>query len=170
MKLESGLINTSIMEQSWSTIAANKSPKCHIAPSVPVTTSNCYSAFQPLENPANVCDFIESINLTEEEVTTDSSVKLRPRSNMKTRGSVPAQNKKQQVLPKSQQQHVGKISKSKIIEYEIDHPPILSNHHKKPKIFVKKKLYVVGDSHIIKRANKHIINHKSHKSTNLTLK
>ena len=67
------------------------------SPSVPVTTSNCYSAFQPLENPANVCDFIESINLTEEEVTTDSSVKLRPRSNMKTRGSVPAQNKKQQV-------------------------------------------------------------------------
>ena len=51
------------------------------SPSVPVTTSNCYSAFQPLENPANVCDFIESINLTEEEVTTDSSVKLRPYEN-----------------------------------------------------------------------------------------
>ena len=66
---------------------------------MPVTTSNRYSAFQPLENPANVYDFIESINLTE-EVTTDSSVKLRPRSNIETRGSVPARNKKQQVLPK----------------------------------------------------------------------
>ena len=117
-----------------------------------VTTSNHYSAFQPFENPANVCDFIESINLTEEEVTTDSSVKLRPRSNMKTRGSVPAQNKKQQVLPKPQQQHVGKINKSKIIDYEIDYPPIPSNHHKKPKTSVKKKFYVVGDSHI-KRVN-----------------
>ena len=117
-----------------------------------VTASNHYSAFQPFENPANVCDFIESINLTEEEVTTDSSVKLRPRSNMKTRGSVPAQNKKQQVLLKSQQQHVGKISKSKIIGYEIDYPPIPSNHHNKPKTTVKKKFYVVGDSHI-KRVN-----------------
>ena len=61
---------------------------------MPVTTSNRYSAFQPLQNPANVCDFIESTNLTEEEVTRNSSVKLRPRSNMKTRWSVPAQNKK----------------------------------------------------------------------------
>ena len=103
-----------------------------------VTTSNHYSAFQPIENPANVCDFIESINLTE-EVTTDSSVKLRPRSNMKTRGSVPAQNKKQQVLPKSQQQHVGKVSKSKIIGYEIDYPPIPSNHHNKPKTSVSQR-------------------------------
>ena len=42
-------------------------------------------------------------NLTEEDVTRDSSVKLRRRSNMKTRGSVPAQNKKQQVLPKPKQ-------------------------------------------------------------------
>ena len=125
--------NTSITEQSWSTVAAKKLPKCHTIPSVPVTTSNRYCAFQPLENPANVCDFIESINMTEEEVTTDSSVKLKPRSNMKTTGSVPAQNQKQQVLPKPQQQHVGKISKSKITAYEIDYPPIPSNHHKKPK-------------------------------------
>ena len=88
---------------------------------------------------------------------------------MKTRGSVPAQNKKQQVLPKPQQQHVRKISKSKIIDYEIDYPPIPSNHHKKPKTSVKKKFYVVGDSHI-KRVNKHIINHISHESTNLTLR
>ena len=51
--------NTSIIEQSLSTVAANKSPKCHTIPLVPVTTSNCYSAFQPLENPGNVCDFIE---------------------------------------------------------------------------------------------------------------
>ena len=82
--------NTSIIEQSWSTVAANKSPKSHTISSMRVATSNRYSAFQSLENPANVCDFVESINLTEEEVTTDSSVKLRPRSNMKTRGSVPA--------------------------------------------------------------------------------
>ena len=53
-----------------------------------------YSAFQSLENAANVCDFNESINLTDEEVTTDSSVKLRQRSNKETRRSVPAQNKK----------------------------------------------------------------------------
>ena len=85
--------NTIIIEQSWSTVVANKSPKCHTIPSMPVTTSHCYSAFQPLENPTNVCDFIESIYLTEEEVTTDSSVKLRPQSNMKTRRSVPTQNK-----------------------------------------------------------------------------
>ena len=31
-------------------------------------------------------------------------------------------------------------------------------------------MYVVGDSHIVKRVNKHIINHISHKSTNLTLR
>ena len=98
---------------------------------MPVTTSNHYTALQPLENPTNACDFIESINLTEEEVTTDSSVKLRPRSNTKTRRSVPAQNKKQQVLPKPQQEHVVKISKSKIIEYEIDYPPVPSNHQAK---------------------------------------
>ena len=85
--------NTIIIEQSWSTVVANKSPKCHTIPSMPVTTSHRYSAFQPLENPINVCDFIESIYLTEEEVTTDSSVKLRPQSNMKTRRSVPTQNK-----------------------------------------------------------------------------
>ena len=76
--------NTIIIEQSWSTVVANKSPKCHTIPSMPVTTSHRYSAFQPLENPTNVCDFIESINLTEEEVTANSSVKLRQRSNMKT--------------------------------------------------------------------------------------
>ena len=85
--------NTIIIEQSWSTVVANKSPKCHTIPSMPVTTSHRYSAFQPLENPTNVCDFIESIYLTEEEDTTDSSVKLRPQSNMKTRRSVPTQNK-----------------------------------------------------------------------------
>ena len=107
--------------------------------------------------------------MTEEEVITDSSVKLRPRSNMKTKGSVPVQNKKQQLLLKPQQQHVGKISRSKIIDYEIDYPPILSDHHKKPKISVKKKPYVVGDSHI-KRVNKHIINHISNELTNLTLR
>ena len=88
---------------------------------------------------------------------------------MKTKGSVPVQNKKQQLLLKPQQQHVGKISKSKIIDYEIDYPPILSDHHKKPKISVKKKFYVVGDSHI-KRVNKHIINHISNELTNLTLR
>ena len=160
--------NTSIIEQSCSIIAANRSPKSHIIPSVPVTTSNHCSAFRPLENPANLCDFIESINLTEEEVTTDSSVKLRPRSNMKTRRSVPAQNKKQQVLPRPQQQHVGKISNLKIIDYEIDYPPIPSNSHKNPKTSPKKKFYIVGDSHV-KRVIKHIIDYISHKSTHLTL-
>ena len=94
--------NTIIIEQSWSTVAANKSPKCHKIPSMLVTTSHHYSAFKPLENPTNVCDFMESMYLTEEEVTTDSSVKLRPRSNMKTRRSVPTQNKNKQVLLKPQ--------------------------------------------------------------------
>lgn len=73
------------------------------------------------------------------------------------------------MLLKPQQQHVGKISKSKIIDYEIDYPPIPSNHHKKPKTSVKKKFYVIGDSHI-KRVNKHIINHISHEPTNFTLR
>ena len=68
------------------------------------------------------------------------------------------------MLLKPQQQHVGKISKSKIIDYEIDYPPIPSNHHKKPKTSVKKKFYVVGDSHV-KGVNKYIIN--SQDSTNL---
>ena len=39
----------------------------------------------------------------------------------------------------------------------------------KPKTSVKKKFYVIGDSHI-KRVNKHIINHISHESTNFTLR
>ena len=63
---------------------------------------------------------------------------------------------------------MGKISKSKIIDYETDYPPIPSNHHKKPKTSVKKKFYVVGDSHI-KRVNKHIINDISQELTDLTL-
>ena len=66
---------------------------------------------------------------------------------------------------------MGKISKSEIIDYEIDYPPIPSNHHKKPKTktSVKKKFYVVGDGHI-NRVNKHIINHISHELTSLTLR
>ena len=64
---------------------------------------------------------------------------------------------------------MGKISKSKIIDYEIEYPPIPSNHHKKPRTSIKKKFYVVGGSHI-KRVSKHIINHISNESTNLTLR
>ena len=46
---------------------------------------------------------------------------------------------KKQVLPKPQQQRVGKISRSKIIDHEIDYSPIPSNHHKKPNTSIKKK-------------------------------